>query len=269
MSYSLKAGEIPSIDLMSVKEKFDLLPPTRRKEIIEKLSDEEASRMTYDWDFNGRSKQLPPDNPKSRATSYCMCRYLAAQANTDKRLRLENFPACEPMEKTETSISYDEPTEDGWKKVPFLNYWIKEITHEEPKVCHYRSNWQMWVLLAGRGFGKSRVGAEWVRHMVETGQAKRIAIIIPTAADGRDVCTEGESGILNIAPAWNKPLYESTKRRISWNNGAIATLFSAEEPERLRGPQFDAAWIDEIAGFDLNTQQTTFDMLNFCLRLFL
>jgi predicted phage terminase large subunit-like protein len=103
--------------------------------------------------------------------------------------------------------------------------------------------------------------------MVETGQAKRVAIISPTAADARDVAVEGESGLLNICPAWNKPIYESTKRRITWPNGAQASLFSAEEPERLRGPQFDFAWIDEIAGFDINTQQMTWDMLNFGLRL--
>lgn len=243
MTYVLKIGEKPDIKLMSAKEKFDLLPPERRKVLLSEMSDEDAAKLAYDWDFNGRTKQLSPDNPKSRATSFCMCRYLAAQATTTKKLKLEQFPACDSTENTETLISYTEPSEDGWKSVPHLDYWIKEVTHEKSVVCEFRKGWSVWVLLAGRGFGKSRVGAEWVRSMVETDQAKRIAIISPTAADARDVAIEGESGILTICPPWSKPLYESTKRRVTWTNGAIATLFSAEEPERLRGPQFDSAWV--------------------------
>src|SRR5579871_3925327 len=96
-------------------------------------------------------------------------------------------------------------------------------------------DWRIWLLLAGRGFGKTRSGAEWVRAQVETGSAKRVALVAPTAADARDVMVEGESGLLAIAPEDNRPLYEPSKRRLSWPNGAIATLFSADEPERLRG----------------------------------
>ena len=110
-------------------------------------------------------------------------------------------------------------------------------------------DWRVWLLLAGRGFGKTRSGAEWVRAQVETGAATRIALVAPTAADARDVMVEGESGLLAISPDDDRPTYEPSKRRLTWPNGAIATLFSADEPERLRGPQFDAAWCDELAAW--------------------
>src|ERR1700749_4447740 len=77
-------------------------------------------------------------------------------------------------------------------------------------------DWRVWLLLAGRGFGKTRSGAEWVRAQVEAGTAKRIALIAPTAADARDVMVEGESGLLAICPAWSRPEYEPSKRRLTW-----------------------------------------------------
>jgi len=107
--------------------------------------------------------------------------------------------------------------------------------------------WRVCIMLGGRGSGKTRAGAEWIRMMVETGKAKRISLVGATAADARDVMVEGESGILNVSPPWNRPDYEPSKRRLTWKNGAIGTLFSADEPARLRGPQADAAWCDELA----------------------
>lgn len=110
--------------------------------------------------------------------------------------------------------------------------------------------WFVWLILAGRGFGKTRTGAEAVRHLVETGQAKRIALVAPTSADARDTMVEGESGILAVCPPWLVTKYEPSKRRITWPQlGARATLFSAEEPERLRGPQHDLLWGDEPASW--------------------
>lgn len=100
---------------------------------------------------------------------------------------------------------------------------------------------------------------------MENGKAHRIALVAPTAADARDTMVEGESGILAISPPWNRPMYEPSKRRLTWPSGAIATLFSAEEPERLRGPQHDTAWCDEIAAWKY--PQETWDMLQFGLRL--
>src|SRR5271155_683241 len=127
-----------------------------------------------------------------------------------------------------------------------------------------RDWWQIWLLLAGRGFGKTRTLAEWVCEQAASGRASRIALVAATAADARDVLVEGQSGILAVAPPWCRPVYESSKRRLTWPNGTIATTFSAEEPDRLRGPQHDAAVCDELASW---SHPETWDMLQFGLRL--
>ena len=111
------------------------------------------------------------------------------------------------------------------------------------------------MFLAGRGAGKTRAGAEWVRYKVKAG-AGRLALVAPTTASAREVMVDGTSGVL--ATAWDKdkdykgnlmgrPIYEPSRRRIVWYNGAQATVYSAEEPDRLRGPQHDALWADELA----------------------
>ena len=130
-------------------------------------------------------------------------------------------------------------------------------------------SWSTWMLLAGRGFGKTRCGAEWIRERVESGKAKRIALVAPTAADARDTMILGESGLLNVFPKNRRPLYNPSKRRITFfdESGkeiAMALLFSAEDPESLRGPQFDTAWCDELAAWKY---PDTWDMLQFGLRL--
>jgi len=124
--------------------------------------------------------------------------------------------------------------------------------------------WRVWLILAGRGFGKTRAGAEWVRALAETGRGRRIALVGETAADARDVMIEGESGLLACCPPWARPRYEPSKRRVSWPNGAVATAFSADDPEQLRGPQFDAAWADEIAKW---RYEAAWDNLMLALRL--
>lgn len=125
-------------------------------------------------------------------------------------------------------------------------------------------DWDIWLALAGRGWGKTRTGAEWVREQVEAG-ARRIALVAETAADARDVMVEGESGLLSIYPPNDRPLYEPSKRRVTWANGAVATLFNATEPDQLRGPQFDCAWSDEIAKW--RYARESWDQLQFGLRL--
>ena len=125
-------------------------------------------------------------------------------------------------------------------------------------------DWQTWLILAGRGWGKTRTGAEWVQEQVLLGSASRIALVAPTASDVRDVMIEGESGILATAANHMRPVYEPSKRRLTWPNGAVATAFSADEPDRLRGPQHDAAWADELAAW---TYPEAWDMLQFGLRL--
>lgn len=116
-----------------------------------------------------------------------------------------------------------------------------------PKQLPPPGNWRYWLLLAGRGFGKTRTGAQWVIEQVERHGKRRIALVAETAADARDVIVEGESGILACSPPWNRPKYEPSKRRLTWPNGARATTYSADEPGQLRGPQHDAAWADELA----------------------
>ncbi|MDN4988836.1 terminase family protein [Bradyrhizobium sp. WYCCWR 13022] len=126
-------------------------------------------------------------------------------------------------------------------------------------------DWRGWIIKAGRGFGKGWAGANFTNELAEAGTASRIALIAATAADARDVMVEGESGILRLAPSWFRPTYEPSKRRIEWPNGATAHTFSAEEADRLRGPQFDFGWCDEFAAWQ--NVQATWDMFQFGLRL--
>jgi phage terminase large subunit-like protein len=113
-------------------------------------------------------------------------------------------------------------------------------------------DWFIWLAKPGRGWGKTRAGTEWVRSRVESGKAKRIALVNDTAADVRDVNVEGPDGIVARSPPWCKPTYEPSKRRIVWPSGgpwagAVAMLYAAEAPGMLRGPQHDTAWCDELA----------------------
>jgi phage terminase large subunit-like protein len=123
----------------------------------------------------------------------------------------------------------------------------------------------VWLILAGRGFGKTRSGAEWVREQVESGRARRIALVAETAAEARHVMVEGESGILAISPPHCRPIYEPSKRQLRWPNGAVATTYSGDEPDQLRGPQHDAAWADEPAKWKYPA--AAWDNLEFGLRL--
>jgi predicted phage terminase large subunit-like protein len=140
--------------------------------------------------------------------------------------------------------------------------WRAKARHEQ---LPPPGDWNGWMIFAGRGFGKTRAGAEWVREIVETGTASRIPLVGPTAADARDVMIEGPAGILAVSSSWCRPQYEPSKRRVIWPNGAIATTFSSEESDRLRGPQHDAAWCDEVGAW--NDPSSAWDMLQFGLRL--
>ncbi|MEQ8951101.1 terminase family protein, partial [Parvibaculum sp.] len=107
--------------------------------------------------------------------------------------------------------------------------------------------WTTWLVLGGRGAGKTRAGAEWVNGEVAGGRAGRISLVGETLGFAREVLIDGPSGLRTIARADDRPRYEVTRRRLLWPNGAVAHVFSAGEPESLRGPQFDAAWGDELA----------------------
>lgn len=123
--------------------------------------------------------------------------------------------------------------------------------------------YRIWLLRAGRGFGKTRTGAETTREQIKVCQ--RVALVAPTAADVRDVMVEGESGLLAVFPPHERPEFQPSRRRIQFHNGAVAFTYSAEEPDRLRGPQHDFAWVDEPAAMPRG--QDALDNLLLGLRL--
>ena len=131
--------------------------------------------------------------------------------------------------------------------------------------------WRSWVILGGRGAGKTRAGAEWVRAEVEgagpqdPGRARRVALLGETVDQVREVMVFGESGLIACSPPDRKPQWEAGRKRLVWPNGAVAQVLSAHDPESLRGPQFDAAWADELAKWP--KAEEAWDMLQFALRL--
>jgi len=134
-------------------------------------------------------------------------------------------------------------------------------------------DWDIWVALAGRGWGKTRAGAEWVRHRIKKGD-RIVHCVAPTKGDVRRVMVEGESGLLNVCWKGDKtyrgavmgyPDWSPTNNTITWANGSKAVFFSAEDPERLRGPQAYSAWTDELCAW--RNAQETWDMMQFGLRL--
>ncbi|SFB83703.1 Large terminase phage packaging protein [Tropicimonas isoalkanivorans] len=150
--------------------------------------------------------------------------------------------------------------------LPWLfEFWA--MPHQVPPA----GDWKTWVILGGRGAGKTRAGSEWVRSKVEgpcpqdTGQAHRVALVGETVEQVREVMIFGDSGILACSPPDRVPEWQSTRKRLVWPNGAVAQVFSAHEPESLRGPQFDCAWVDELAKW--KKAEETWSMLQFGLRL--
>jgi phage terminase large subunit-like protein len=140
-----------------------------------------------------------------------------------------------------------------------------------PEQLAPKGDWTNWLILAGRGWGKTRTGSEWVRSVMcgatplARGTYGRIAIIAETAADARDVIVNGTSGIMVSHPSDFRPIYVANNRSLTWPNGAIALLFNATEPDQLRGPEHEAAWLDELAKW--RYAQETYDMLQFGLRI--
>ncbi|MEP5760318.1 MAG: terminase family protein [Litoreibacter sp.] len=150
--------------------------------------------------------------------------------------------------------------------LPWLfEFWA--LDHQMPP----EGDWRTWVIMGGRGAGKTRAGSEWVRSMVEgdmpldIGRARRVALIGETFDQVRDIMVFGESGIIACSPPDRKPHWNATKRQLEWPNGAVAEAHSATSPEGLRGPQFDAAWLDELAKW--KKADEAYDMVQFGLRL--
>ncbi|MBT2131140.1 terminase large subunit domain-containing protein [Aliiroseovarius lamellibrachiae] len=150
--------------------------------------------------------------------------------------------------------------------LPYIfEFWA--LPHQVPPA----GNWRSWVIMGGRGAGKTRAGSEWVRSEVEgagpmdPGRSRRVALIGETVDQTREVMVFGESGIIACSPPDRRPEWVATRKQLVWPNGAVAQVFSAHDPEGLRGPQFDAAWVDELAKW--KKAEETWDMLQFGLRL--
>ncbi len=172
---------------------------------------------------------------------------------------IADWLASLPEEQRRVELHAAFPTEEARARARYSwSFWGRDEQQYPP------GDWITWLLLAGRGFGKSRTGAEAVLKKVEKGEWKRVALVARTSADVRDVLIEGESGILSVAPPWNRPVYNPGKRRLTWPNGAIATTYSAEQPKQLRGPQHDGAWADELSAWQY---EDAWDQLLFGLRL--
>lgn len=157
-------------------------------------------------------------------------------------------------------------SEDALLALPWIfDFWA--LPHQLPP----EGAWKTWVVMGGRGAGKTRAGAEWVRAQVEgarpldQGRASRVALVAETIDQAREVMVFGDSGILACSPPDRRPEWQAGRRQLVWPNGAVAQIFSAHDPDSLRGPQFDAAWVDELAKWKKG--QDTWDQLQFALRL--
>lgn len=141
----------------------------------------------------------------------------------------------------------------------------KQIPPGEPGSASTRKDWQNWFLMTGRGFGKTRTGAETVRAQVHAGRRRRVAFVAPTLGVARRLMVEGPSGILAVSPPSERPIWLHQKRELHWPNGAVGIVYTTEEPELIRGNEHDYAWCEELGAW--RNPRTTWDMLQFCLRI--
>lgn len=187
--------------------------------------------------------------------------------STSIRPELQSGAAWIVSEGPDAQDEFLDALDDGeLLALPYLfDFWALE--HQLPP----EGNWRSWVIMGGRGAGKTRAGAEWVRSQMEgarpldPGACRRMALVGETIDQVREVMIFGESGILACSPPDRRPEWQATRKRLIWPNGATAQAFSAHDPEGLRGPQFDSAWVDELAKW--RKSRETWDMLQFALRL--
>lgn len=200
-----------------------------------------------------------PDLTPEMSLEDILAQFKVSAFPTEERSLAENL-----VLSGDWDAALDELTEDQASALAFdWEFWGRPDQQEPPEFSSAEA--KVWFIRAGRGYGKTRTGAETVKRRVRAGKAGRLAIVAPTAGDARDIMVEGESGILAVHPDWWKPHYEPSKRRITWPNGAMATVFSADEPDRLRGPQYDFVWGDEPASWRFGEE--AWDNIEFGLRL--
>jgi phage terminase large subunit-like protein len=169
------------------------------------------------------------------------------------------------QKKGPTEVAEFLASRDGRELVALNGRW-DAFAHDHQ--CPPAGDWTTWLLLGGRGAGKTRAGAEWVRALTDRRNpalVNPIALVGETEHDAREVMVEGISGIMAAHGRIDRPVWIPSRRRLEFKNGAVAQVFSAEDPESLRGPQFAAAWCDELAKW--RHADATFDMLQFALRL--
>lgn len=176
-----------------------------------------------DLDVEEAPRELPPRDPASFS-------------------RAERLAHEYPPERLRRWVEGMSPAEQAAQLFEW-SFWRR------PAQTPPEGRWRVWMVRAGRGFGKTRTGAEETRIRVKAGQARSVCLAGPTVGDVRDVMVEGPSGILATAPPGERPDYEPSKRKLTWPNGAIGHTFSAEDPDRLRGPEHDWAWADEPASW--------------------
>lgn len=139
------------------------------------------------------------------------------------------------------------------------------LLQARPKQLLPQGEWWVWMILAGRGFGKTRTGAETLRYLIDRKKIRHIGLIGQTIQEVKSVMVEGESGLLSVFPPRNRPRYEKSRDRLVWENGATATFYGGDHYESLRGPQFDMVWVDELAKF--REPEKTWQQIMMCLRL--
>lgn len=221
---------------------------------LAELSTAELEFVRYDWELWAREEQLAPlyvalgdsrsaSRPPSAAPSGRLCEAVSEGAHSD--------------------VSGDTPS----SRLPPSSAPSGRLREAVSEGAKNRA-WRIWMLLGGRGSGKTRAGAEWVRAQAcdpQRGPEARIALVGKTIGEVRSVMVEGVSGLLAIHPAHERPVLEISRKQLTWPSGAIAQMFAADEAEGLRGPQFTHAWCDELAKWYRG--ERAWDMLQFALRL--
>jgi len=233
-------------------EKSDML---KRSELVKLLEMSMTVNSMLNKVINKQKKQdkgVPEGTPSAKKRPE-KCILVDQPDNNEEKISIskEKGSKCE-ADPDNLAPQVSENSSD-WEKIARKNQLMPD------------GDWRIWMLLAGRGFGKTRAAAEAVRKLVMSGKYKRIALIANTIEEVKQVMVEGVSGLQNISKDEDGLTYVPSRRELRWKNGAVATLYGAENYQQLRGPQFDLAWVDEFAKFLYPRE--TFEQLSFSLRM--
>ena len=239
------------------------------EQIARWLTPFDAAMMRYDWEFWARDDQVVMGGSHKLLPGSGVVTLDAAAAPHPGPLPVEELGEVRSV--ADAGAANDPPTSYPSAKATAAGGRLPERESPAASKESCAPAWRTWLLLGGRGSGKTRAGAEWVRAQAlgrrpfAQAAVKRIALVGESIAEVRAVMVEGVSGLLAIHAPHERPAFEPSKRQLTWPNGAIAQLFSAEDPDSLRGPQFGAAWCDELAKW--RYAEKTWDMLQLALRI--